>query len=71
MAEMNFGGVVENVVTPKEFSLERACEVLKGETIAVLGSPKRGIIRLCTLRISGLSTAPILKANFFMYGVKT
>ena len=33
MAEMNFGGVVETVVTSKEFSLEKAREVLKNETI--------------------------------------
>ena len=37
MAEMNFGGVVETVVTSKEFSLEKAREVLKNETIAILG----------------------------------
>ena len=37
MAEMNFGGVVETVVTSKEFSLEKAREVLKNETIAVRG----------------------------------
>ena len=37
MAEMNFGGVIETVVTSKEFSLEKAREVLKNETIAVLG----------------------------------
>ena len=29
MAEMNFGGVIETVVTSKEFSLEKAREVLK------------------------------------------
>ena len=37
MAEMNFGGVIETVVTSKEFSLEKAREVLKDETIAVIG----------------------------------
>ena len=31
MAEMNFGGVIETVVTSKEFSLEKAREVLKNE----------------------------------------
>ena len=31
MAEMNFGGVVETVVTSKEFSLEKAREVLKND----------------------------------------
>ena len=34
---MNFGGVEENVVTRSEFPLEKAREVLKNETIAVLG----------------------------------
>ena len=37
MAIMNFGGVDENVVTRSEFPLEKAREVLKDETIAVLG----------------------------------
>ena len=36
MAEMNFGGVIETVVTSHEFSLEKAREVLKNETIAVI-----------------------------------
>ena len=38
MAEMNFGGVIETVVTSKEFSLEKAREVLKDEVIAVIGT---------------------------------
>ena len=37
MAEMNFGGVMETVGTSHEFSLEKAREVLKNETIAVIG----------------------------------
>ena len=37
MAEMNFGGVMETVVTSKEFSLEKARDVLKDEVIAVIG----------------------------------
>ena len=36
MAKIDFGGVVEDVVTSEEFSLERAQEVLKNETVAVL-----------------------------------
>ena len=35
MAQMNFGGVTENVVTREEFPLEKAREVLKDEVIAV------------------------------------
>ena len=37
MAKINFGGVVEQVTTRDEFPLEKAREVLKNETIAVLG----------------------------------
>ena len=37
MAQLNFGGVTENVVTREEFPLEKAREVLKNETIAVIG----------------------------------
>ena len=29
MAQMNFGGVIENVMTREEFQLEKAREVLK------------------------------------------
>ena len=36
MAKINFGGVEENVVTREEFPLEKAREVLKNETIAVI-----------------------------------
>ena len=48
MAEMNFGGVIENVITPKEFSLEKAREILKNETIAVLRYGVQGQDRLAT-----------------------
>ena len=37
MAKINFGGVVEDVVTRDEFSLEKARKILKNEVIAVLG----------------------------------
>ena len=37
MAQMNFGGVTENVVIRDEFPLEKAREVMKNETIAVIG----------------------------------
>ena len=37
MAKINFGGVEENVVTRKEFSLAKARKVLKKETIAIIG----------------------------------
>ena len=37
MAKLNFGGVEETVVTREEFPIEKAREVLKDETIAVIG----------------------------------
>ena len=55
MAEMNFGGVVENVITPKEFSLEKAREILKNETIAVLGYGVQGPGQACNLRDNGFN----------------
>ena len=55
MAEMNFGGVVETVVTSKEFSLEKAREVLKDETIAVLGYGIQGPGQACNWRDNGFN----------------
>lgn len=42
MAQMNFGGVIESVVTREEFSLARAREILSRETIAVIGYGVQG-----------------------------
>ena len=42
MAQINFGGVKENVVTREEFPLAKALEVLKNETIAVIGYGVQG-----------------------------
>lgn len=55
MAEMNFGGVVENVVTNKEFTLDKAREVLKNETIAVIGYGIQGPGQACNLRDNGFN----------------
>ncbi len=52
---MNFGGVIENVITPKEFSLEKAREILKDETIAVLGYGVQGPGQACNLRDNGFN----------------
>lgn len=53
MAQMNFGGVVETVVTSKEFPLERALETLKDETIAVIGYGIQGPGQAGNLRDNG------------------
>ncbi len=42
MAKMKVGDVVEEVITDEEFSLEKAREVLKDETIAILGYGVQG-----------------------------
>ena len=53
MAQMNFGGVVENVITREEFPLEKAREVLKSETIAVIGYGVQGPGQALNLRDNG------------------
>ncbi len=42
MAKINFGGVEEEVVTREEFPLSKAQEVLKDETVAVIGYGVQG-----------------------------
>src|SRR5438477_4647386 len=42
MAKLNFGGVEENIVTREEFPLSKAQEVLKNETVAVIGYGVQG-----------------------------
>ena len=52
---MNFGGVIEEVMTREEFPLEKAREVLKNETIAVLGYGVQGPGQACNLRDNGFN----------------
>ena len=42
MARINFAGIKEEVVTREEFPLEKAREILKNETIAVIGYGVQG-----------------------------
>lgn len=55
MAKMNFGGVEENVATRKEFSLAKAQEVLKNETIAIIGYGVQGPGQALNLRDNGFN----------------
>ena len=55
MAKMNFGGVEENVVTREEFTLEKAREVLKNETIAIIGYGIQGPGQSLNLKDNGLN----------------
>ncbi len=52
---MNFGGVIEEVMTREEFPLEKAREVLKNETIAVIGYGVQGPGQACNLRDNGFN----------------
>ena len=52
---MNFGGIVEQVVTRAEFPLEKAKEVLANETIAVLGYGVQGPGQSLNLRDNGFN----------------
>lgn len=53
MANIDFGGVMEEVITSEEFSLEKAKEVLKDETIAVLGYGVQGPGQALNLKDNG------------------
>lgn len=55
MAKLNFGGVEENVVTREEFSLEKAHEVLKDETIAIIGYGVQGPGQALNLKDNGFN----------------
>ncbi len=55
MAKMNFGGVDENVVTREEFTLEKARDVLKDETIAIIGYGVQGPGQALNLRDNGFN----------------
>jgi ketol-acid reductoisomerase len=54
MAMMNFGGVDEQVVTREEFPLSRAQEVLRNETVAVLGYGVQGPGQSLNMRDNGI-----------------
>jgi len=53
MAKIDFGGVVEQVVTRDEFPLEKARKVLKDETIAVIGYGVQGPAQSLNMRDNG------------------
>lgn len=55
MAKMNFGGVEENVVTRNEFPLSKAQDVLKNETITVIGYGVQGPGQSLNLRDNGFN----------------
>ncbi len=53
MAKIDFGGVVEEVITAEEFSINKAREVLKDETITILGYGVQGPAQAMNLKDNG------------------
>lgn len=54
MAQIDFGGVTEEVITSDEFPLDRAREVLSTETVAILGYGVQGPGQALNLRDNGI-----------------
>ncbi len=54
MAQINFGGVNEEVVTREEFPLDKAREILKDETVAIIGYGVQGPGQALNLRDNGI-----------------
>ena len=54
MAEIDFGGFIEDVTTREEFPLEKAREILKNETVAVLGYGVQGPGQALNMRDNGI-----------------
>jgi len=55
MARIDFGGVLEDVVTSDEFPLSKAKEVLKNETVAVIGYGVQGPAQALNMKDNGFS----------------
>lgn len=54
MAKIDFGGVMEEVITSEEFTLEKAREVLEKEVVAVIGYGVQGPGQALNLRDNGI-----------------
>jgi ketol-acid reductoisomerase len=55
MAQLNFGGVLENVITREEFPLVKAQEVLKKEVVAIIGYGVQGPGQALNQRDNGIN----------------
>ena len=68
MAKISFGGEVENVVLREEFPVEKAREVLKDETIAIIGYGVQGPAQALNMRDQGfrviIGQAPEFKQDW-------
>ncbi|MBN2273252.1 MAG: ketol-acid reductoisomerase [Bacteroidales bacterium] len=68
MAKINFGGIIEDVVTREEFPLKKAQEILKDETVAVIGYGVQGPAQALNMKDNGINViigqAPEFKADW-------
>ena len=68
MAKIDFGGVLEDVVTREEFTLAKAREVLKNETIAVIGYGVQAPAQSMNMKDNGINViigqSPAFKADW-------
>jgi ketol-acid reductoisomerase len=68
MAKIDFGGVVENIVTRDEFPLSKAREVLKNEVVAVIGYGVQGPAQALNMKDNGINVivgqSPEFKADW-------
>jgi ketol-acid reductoisomerase len=55
MVELDFGGIKETVITRKEFPVDKAKEILKNETIAILGYGIQGRAQSLNMRDNGFN----------------
>lgn len=55
MAKINFGGVVEDVITVQEFSLDKTRQILKDEVVAVIGYGVQGPGQSMNMRDNGIN----------------
>ena len=54
MVKLDFGGVIENVITRQEFTLEKAQKILKDEVVATLGYGIQGRAQSLNMRDNGI-----------------
>lgn len=68
MAKIDFGGVLETVVTRDEFPLSKAREVLKNEVVAIIGYGVQGPAQALNMKDNGINVivgqAPEFRADW-------
>jgi ketol-acid reductoisomerase len=67
LVDLDFGGILETVVTRKEFPVEYAREILKNETIATLGYGIQGRAQSLNMRDNGINVIVGQRENSARY----